>query len=129
MVVALGGSFCDGVERIGNVLRKDCTICFEKGTNVGRERFDGFVYDQPVCVPSPGKRIVGQQKTEQGAENKRAPPLLHRLYETTLRHAIPLRLVGRTQRAAFAAIVVVNHKSDGHPYKEAYPIHDGEAGH
>src|SRR5215467_4495414 len=33
------------------------------------------------------------------------------------------------QRAPLASIVVVNHKSNRHPDKEANPVHDGQAGH
>src|SRR5437773_4905188 len=38
-------------------------------------------------------------------------------------------LVGGTQCAALAPVVVINHKTNGHPDEKADPIHDGEAGH
>src|SRR5712671_2345996 len=38
------------------------------------------------------------------------------------------RMLG-AQRAAFPPIVVVNHESDGHPYKESNPVHNGQPGH
>src|SRR5712671_2981284 len=38
------------------------------------------------------------------------------------------RMLG-AQCAAFPPIVVVNHESDGHPYKESNPVHDGQASH
>src|SRR5437762_13468377 len=38
-------------------------------------------------------------------------------------------LVGGTQCAALAPVVVINHKTNGHPDETADPIHDVEAGH
>src|SRR5207248_11068517 len=42
---------------------------------------------------------------------------------------IPLGLICQPQCASLPSVVVVNHKSNRHPYEEADPIHDGQTGH
>ncbi len=62
MIVALlGGSFCDGIEWIDDVLEKNRPVGFEETTNVLRQSIDGLVDDQLVRVASPSRGLLREK--------------------------------------------------------------------
>src|SRR5437879_2454071 len=132
MIAALRGRLGDGIERIGNVLRQHRAAGFEEPAKLRRKSFErvyGFIDDQSLTVSSPGEGMIGEQEAEHSKENDGSGPSPRPCYEPSPHHEIPLCVVGGAQRAALAPVVVINHKTNGHPHEKADPIHDGEAGH
>src|SRR5438552_10197037 len=64
MIAALRGRLGDGIERIGNVLRQHRAAGFEEPAKLWRKSFQrvyGFIDDQPLTVPSPGRGTQGNE--------------------------------------------------------------------
>ena len=67
MIVPLGRSFRDYVQRIGDMLQQEAAACVEELPDTLRQGFDGFVDDEPVSASSPRARILRRGKEEREA--------------------------------------------------------------
>ena len=80
MVTPLCWSLGDCIQWISNMLQQKAAVGFEKLPEALRQplgqRFDGFIDDQPVPVPSPCSRILRRSEAEEKASKRDdcAPP-------------------------------------------------------
>src|SRR6266851_2037154 len=90
VIVPLGRSFRDYVQRIGDMLQQEAAVCVEELPDTLRQGVDGFVDDEPVPTSSPRSRILGREKEQHEARERdsRASPC--RLKRPSMHSAIPL---------------------------------------
>src|SRR5712664_88882 len=95
VIVPLGRSFRDYVQRIGDMLQQKAAICIEELPNTLwqslRQGIDGFVDDEPVSAPAPRARTLRREKAEHDASERdsRWPPRV--LKRQSLHSEIPFR--------------------------------------
>ena len=126
-VAAIGGILRQCIERIGHVLQERAASSFKKGANIAWERIHGFIDDKPVRISAPRPGILRKKQKRDDAEGQDRVPAT--LIVTPPPHPNTLSLFCQSQCASFSPVVVVNHKSYGHPDEETDPVHDGKAGH
>src|SRR6267143_721446 len=90
VIVPLGRSFRDHIQRIGDMLQQKAAICVEELPDTRRQGIDGFVDDEPVPASSPRARILrsGKEEHEASERDSRASP--RKLKRPSMHSAIPL---------------------------------------
>src|SRR5467141_605127 len=90
VIVPLGRSFRDYVQRIGDMLQQEAAVCVEELPDTLRQGVDGFVGDEPVPASSPCAQALrrGKEEHEAGERDSRSPPRM--LKRQSLHSAIPL---------------------------------------
>src|SRR5260370_11312504 len=95
VIVPLGWSFRDYVQRIGDMLEQKAAVCVEELPYTLRQPLrkclDGFVDDQPVSASAPRARTLRREKAEHEASERdsRWPPRV--LKRQSLHSEIPFR--------------------------------------
>ena len=83
MIIALlGRSFCQLIQGVGNVLKKNSAARIEESANIGRKRVNRLIDNQFVCVAPPGRDVPWQEQNDGHDREQHGGPSVRRLGES-----------------------------------------------